>query len=284
MKNTVNFLLIFLLISSCGEKKLETTTTIIFGGASVVANLDDANIVALRMNDGKKMIFRATPASATTTVTIPNGTWRFYAYGWETTAKNSQMRCAYGGLGAVASAPQDIILNGTTTSISMEFKAINCAFGATSNVFHDGTTSSGTGNFSPLTIHFCNDITGTSCTAYDSTATTNKMLIRSSGFANLGPSIDYMDSLSIKSSCILISGAGNPTSFSMPPGNITTDLPFGLIIQIHDSTDTNCTQNPIKIIPLPDGLAKAQSVDNTLFRLGLISGNLNLYINSAALP
>jgi hypothetical protein len=289
MKKTFNFLLIllsvFVLISSCGKDVTETTTPVqVFSRAiTSLPNLQDAVVVAVRTTDGAKMSFRADPSGVT--VSIPNGTWRFYGYGWQNTPYNGQARCAVGGYATSPTAAEDIVLTGVATSINMVFTIANCGFPTGSNVFHNAMDFSGSTTFDNLQIFFCGEDVSTAISTCPTSepAIGMRMQVRFSGFENLmGSAVPPMifEPLSLKSACNVIASGANNTAFNLPPGNPNSvDFPFGIIVEMFPSTDTTCIGAPTKSIFLPDGLAKAELVQTAKTHLKSSAPNMNLFIN-----
>jgi hypothetical protein len=291
MKKTFNYLLILLLlsalvlISSCGKDVTETTTPVqVFSRAITgLPNLADAVVVAVRTTDGAKMSFRADPSGVT--VSIPNGIWRFYGYGWQNTPYNGQARCAVGGYATIPAAAEDIVLTGVATSINMVFTVANCGFPTGNNVFHNGMVFSGSTSFDNLQILFCGEDVSTATSACSTEpAVGMRMQVRFSGFENLmGSAVPMIfEPLSLKSACSVIATGANNTAFSLPPGNpsiVGGDLPFGIIVEMFPSTDTTCIGAPTKSIFLADGLA-VDIVGKT--HLVHSQPNMNLFINVLA--
>jgi hypothetical protein len=288
MKKTFNYLLFslaFLLLSSCGKDVPETTAVRFFSGATSITNLQDAVIVAVRVNDGKKMSFRAVPSGMS--MTLPNGAWQFYGYGWEGT-HNSQVRCAYGGTTAIPTLAEVIYLAGSATSIYMGFTAGICDFASGNNVFHNGSSYVETSsNFSNLRVFFCGeDVTNTTSACMTSEPEVNSyMQIRFSGFTDVFMGLETKEIYSLKSTCTQIIAGFNDTLFKIPPGNSSgTDYPFGLIVDVYPSGGGGCTGAPTKSFYLENGLGKAQVDHSTQIKAVHNTPNVDLFIDYVNYP
>ncbi len=290
MKKTFNYLLFslaFLLLSSCGKDVPETTAVSFFSGA-IISNLQDAVIVAVRVNDGKKMSFHADPLGMS--MTLPNGVWRFYGYGWEGTY-NSQARCAFGGYTTTPIAAYDIDLNGVATSINMDFTVANCGFPSVDNVFHQMSQYVESTNFANLRVYFCSGpvLTGvtTSCingsTSYASLSG-SYMQIRVAGFADIAMGLEVSDARSLKSQCISIIAGANDTAMVLPPGSpsIYADHPFGFIVDVFPSS--LCNTAPTKSIYLENGASSAQFEHSSLIHLEHNTVNTDLFLDYTGSP
>ncbi len=160
MKNILIFSASLCFLLSCSHKAGMTTSKIKIFGANAFAA---GGVLATKANNGLmfygrtvdgSMSFAKKIDSDTADLEFPNGTWNFYAVGWEnTTAESVDL-----GLRGKVSCAKSLnnVLNGTAATVSLTISNANCDADFSSSV---AATNGGTENkLANLSLYSCKSI------------------------------------------------------------------------------------------------------------------------------
>lgn len=169
---------------------------------------------------GRAFGFSSDSAVSGRVVTLPNGSYRVYAYGWDGGQPlQGQTRCGRGDQGAV------INLSGVTTTVSLDMSMANCLFG-TENDFglqYQANDPSPLDNFDEMSVQLCTGDPFSSCNV--ATSGSYYMKLEMLGGSKFGDGAFSEDSSYTLSSGCAASGTGTIVTAYRPPVGTTRFSP-----------------------------------------------------------
>lgn len=251
-------LLLFLasLLVSCGGKKSakETSATFqLFVGAISDPNLSGGVMVYGREASGENFAINVT--SDTLSFPIPNGSWNFYAFGWDgASPMTGTLRCGE------ASAN----LDGGDAVVSFTLSDANCSNG------NYGAAAYKTANqFKPLRLVHCTDLSG----VIDGTSDCTGVLSGTSSYEITMETFGAVPSTPLTSTCIsdsLNTTGITDTTLSLPTGGFYADF---LSVKIKTFKGAGCTTLTREFVfnsGFESGSATSEFHDDTSFNVAFM--------------
>jgi len=232
------FIVLGTLLVSCGgkkSKKLDTSATFqILVGAVSDPNLSGGVMVYGRAADGQNFAINVTSDSLS--FPIPNGSWDFYAVGWDgATPLTGNIRCG----------DTSANLDGGDAVVSFTLSDANCANG------NYGATTYKTGNqFRPLRLVHCTDITG----VVNGTSDCNGLISSTMSYQISYETFGEVGGPPLEADCVDDAGnvGGNTnTTLNLPTGGFFANF---LTVRIATFRQTGCAGSPSKEFFFDSGL------------------------------
>ena len=281
------FLLFPLLLFSCGyiDKKFGRSqgysqVTIQQSrnqGLNTSSILNGGLIVYAVKEDGSRKAASLSNENGSLTITLPNGSYQFYAVGWpkvglESSPPAYNLRCATIG---------PLALTGQSTTVSLTMNSSNCA---SSSAFASSNAKAG-GTIPNLQFVNCAPTNNVNVGSAGGNCEPTKGSFVGSGRVRLltyefssGPLIENG---SLSSGCfsgVFSSGMNIPAPIVIPPGVPGGNSPFATRIEVFSEPD--CAGTPV-VYDFPKGIANG-SAGNSTALFGNGQGDLSLYLNAPA--
>lgn len=180
---------------------------------------------------GRAFGFASEDELKNSSVLLPNGTYRVYAYGWDGGQKLAgYSRCALGDGGS------DVVLSGAARTVTLTLDMASCQFGSDTEFSMANGADSTAGNFDLFNLTLC-DGSAYSCSG----ATVGSWYLRAELLGGIKPSDGLFDenaTYSIQSDCSSASSSGTINSnVRLPVGGSQFSPP----LRIKVFSDSSCT-------------------------------------------
>lgn len=222
-------LLLSSLLVSCGGKKSakETSATFqLFVGAVSDPNLSGGAMVYGKEAGGETFAINVTSDSLS--FPIPNGTWNFYAFGWDgATAMTGALRCG----------ETTVTLDGGDAAVSFSLSDANC-----SNGNYGAPAFKVSNQFKPLRLVHCTDITG----VVDGNSNCSGILSGTKSYEVSLATFGAVSSPALSSGCFddsVNAGGDTDTVLNIPTGGFFAEF---LSLSINTFKNASCGGSPTR--------------------------------------
>ncbi len=247
--------LVFTFLAGCGSpfSRINPETT-----ALTIGTARPAGITPQAVLTGKLMVYAVSvdgqyqrgfmleTETATRTIQVPNGRYRFFGIGWEGPGPGE-------GATRCAEILNPVELNGSPTNISLVYSGSGCQHTTDSGSFGPlSFMNSSTTNFRTIGIKVCSDLPPTSI---DASVNSHSWRLLIEGYEKIGTNYKRIQEDSIPTTCQSLS-AGIGNFFSRFPVGILDTAPMHFLAASAEIYNDGSCGNLVRRYSFPDGLRK----------------------------